>query len=146
MINLKSVRLFCSEDPAKIENYDKAIADQNNTWCCHHRLEIQDDKIYSSRELMMMNLYFNRPACEFIFLTKAEHVILHNKNRIYNHHSEETKRKISESHKGLKLSKQTKNKISESHKGRKHGPMSEEIKNKISKSLRSFHKNNKKVK
>ena len=58
--NLKSVRLFCSEDPAKIENYDKAIADQNNTWCCHHRLEIQDDKIYSqdtSHELYSNHLF-----------------------------------------------------------------------------------------
>ena len=48
-------------------------------------------------------------------------------------HSEETKLKMSESHKGIKLSEETKQKISESEKGKK---ISEETKRKMSESLK----------
>jgi len=46
-----------------------------------------------------------------------------------NYHTEETKRKLSKSNKGKKLSKKHKEKISESHKGKKH---TEETKRKMS--------------
>ena len=39
----ETVKKFCSEDPSLIENYDLAIADETQTWECHHRLEIQED-------------------------------------------------------------------------------------------------------
>lgn len=45
-------------------------------------------------------------------------------------HSEETKKKISESNKGKKVSEETRKKLSESHKGHK---VSEETKKKLSK-------------
>lgn len=47
--------------------------------------------------------------------------------------SEEHKRKLSESHKGIKYPNR---KISEEHKGKKRGPMSEETKRKIRESLK----------
>lgn len=46
-------------------------------------------------------------------------------------HSEETKKKISETKTGIKRSEETKKKISESHKGKKH---SDETKKKMSES------------
>ena len=62
------------------------------------------------------------------------------------HHSEETKRKLSESHKGKQFSEEHKRKISESHKGKtpwnkgkKCKPHTEEEKNRISASLKSYH-------
>lgn len=53
------------------------------------------------------------------------------------HHSEETKKKLSESHKGKKLSEEHKRKISEASKGRRLGiSLSDEHKQKISNSKR----------
>ena len=50
MISLRTVTKYCGEDISKIENYDKAIADTTQMWICHHRLEIQGDKKYTSIE------------------------------------------------------------------------------------------------
>ena len=101
MICLKSLKKFCCEDLSLIENYDLAISDTNQTWHCHHRLEIQDDTYITSDELKKQNLYYHRPACELILLTKSEHHILHNKvvwrGR---HHTEESKQIMGEKRKG----------------------------------------------
>lgn len=156
MINIGGVKYFCSEDISLIENYDKAISDTTQTWDCHHRRET--DEGLSKNELIKMNAYYHRPACELIFLTKKEHLSLHfkgdknpGKNKstetkqkmseshkglqsgenhpMYGkHHSEEVKQKMSESHKGKIFSEETKQKLSELHKG-KH--LSEETKIKI---------------
>lgn len=40
MINEDKVENFCCEDFSLIENYDKAVADKEQVWHCHHRLEI----------------------------------------------------------------------------------------------------------
>ena len=72
MIYLKNVKKFCKDDISLIENYDKAIAD-TKTWVCHHRREA----IYSAKELIEIGEYYNRPACELIFLTITEHRRLH---------------------------------------------------------------------
>ena len=84
MINLKNVKKFCKDDFSLIENYDKAIADNTQTWVCHHRRET----IYSAKELIEIGEYYNRPACELIFLTKTEHRRLHTigkNNPMYGH-------------------------------------------------------------
>ena len=118
---------FCRM-PELIENYDKAVADNTQTWDCHHRLETHNsdgEKRFvdiSRTELIALNMYYDRPPEELIFLTSAEHKSLHNK-------SEEKKRKISEAEKGRHLSEEWKRKISEAHKG-KH--LSGEHKRKIS--------------
>ena len=62
----------------KIENYEKALADNFKNWHCHHKLE----KDYSREELIKMGLYFNRNPDELIFLTNREHQALHNKYNI----------------------------------------------------------------
>ena len=75
MICEKTVKQFCNEDISLIENYQEAINDTKQTWHCHHRLEIELNK--SENELTNMNLYYNRPASELIFLTSLEHKSMH---------------------------------------------------------------------
>ena len=84
MINLINVKRFCKDDISKIENYDKAVADTTQSWVCHHRLEIHSDYTNSVHSLKLMNLYYNRPAEELIFLIRTEHSKLHANNRSRN--------------------------------------------------------------
>lgn len=121
MISEKQVKRYCKEDISNIENYDKAIADTSQTWECHHRTEIWWN--CSMQDLIDNECYYNRKACELIFLTPTEHSSLHKKGKLHpmygKHHSTETKQKISESQKGKTLSEETKRKISKSHKSLK---------------------------
>lgn len=73
MINIKCVKPFCKDDISLIKNYDKAINDNTKTWDCHHINELT----YTKNELIKMNMYYNRPACELIFLTRSEHNKIH---------------------------------------------------------------------
>ena len=122
MINERRARSYCKEDLSKIKNYDKAIADTTQVWDCHHMTETWWN--CSKQELIDNECYYNRKACELIFLTKAEHTRLHNKCRTV---TDETRRKISESHKGLTCSGETRKKMSESHKN-----ISDETRRKLS--------------
>ena len=124
MISKKIAKRYCKDDISLIENYDKAIADDTQTWQCHHRRET----IYSAKELIDIGEYYNRPACELIFLTKTEHMRLHktgeNNPRFgkpaWNngkHLSEETRQKLSEANKGKHHSAETCKKIAEARIG-----------------------------
>ena len=101
MICYKNVKKFCCDDISLIENYEKALNDQNETWHCHHRLEIQNNTYITAKELKSKNLYYNRPSSELIFLPSDEHHKLHNiviwTGR---HHKEESKQKMSKHSKG----------------------------------------------
>lgn len=125
----RHAKSWCCEDISKIENYDKAISDQTQTWVCHHKLEIHEDYINTREDLIMMNLYYNRPACELIFLTKSVHASIHNKS----------KNGIRSPRYGKKLSKETKRKICEAMKGKE---FSKEHKSNISKARTNYYKNN----
>lgn len=138
MIYYKFVNKCCKDDYTQIENYEQAINDNSQTWVLHHKLEIHEDYINSKEQMINMGLYYNRPASELIFLTKADHNRLHNKHRKL---SEETLKQKSESmksfwrseegeivkqemkqklrviHLGKVLSEETKKKISNSKKG-----------------------------
>lgn len=129
---------FC-RTPELIENYDKAIADSTQTWCCHHRLETHNSDgerrlvDISSSELIALDMYYDRPPEELIFLTPIEHTSLHkagkpspNKGK---HLSEETKAKLSAANKGHLVSEETRRKLSEASKGKHH---SEETRKKMS--------------
>lgn len=130
---------YCT-DITKVENYEKAVNDDTQVWHLHHRLEthFSDGTLrpknaqISLTELKALDMYWNRPPEELIFLTKSEHVSLHSKGR---KHTEDQKRKIGEGCKGNKSrsgqtsSEEIRRKISEALKGRKH---TEEWKRKIS--------------
>jgi len=89
----------------EIENYKTAIEDKTQTWVCHHRLEthFSDGTLrpvnaqLSVEELKELNMYYGRPAEELIFLTRADHNILHNLGKKA---GEETRKKLSELAKG----------------------------------------------
>ena len=120
------------KDYKNIENYEKAKADNFKGWNCHHRLETHNSDgkrravDITAAELQALNMYYNRPASELIFLTISEHTTLHREGK---RHSEETKNKMSEALKGRQFSEETRKKMSEALKGRHH---SEETKNKMS--------------
>ena len=102
MINVKYANSYCSEDISNIENYELAIADDSQCWDLHHRLEIHEDYINSREDLKLMNIYYDRPASELIFIPHSEHISMHcklrkgNRNPCYGRkRSEETKLKIS---------------------------------------------------
>lgn len=78
MINELNAKLFCKEDISLIDNYEEAMND-TEMWDLHHRTEIWWN--CSRQELKDNECYYNRPAKELIFLTKAEHRAIHNKSR-----------------------------------------------------------------
>jgi len=82
MICLNTIQKYCCDDISLIENYDKAINDENQTWHCHHKLETELN--ISRKELIDIGRYYNVPASELIFLTAYEHNYIHkNKNNGY---------------------------------------------------------------
>ena len=152
MINEKITR-FC-KNYTEIENYENAINDNTQTWHCHHKKEIEEGK--TPRQLKHEGLYYNRPPQEFIFLTKSEHKKLHNIGKKYflgKHHTEETKRKQSESQKGKRNflgkhhTEEWKMKHSEDMKGEKNPNFgkhfSDEYKKKMSEMKKMYYENKK---
>ena len=115
MINEKFAYAVCKDDISLIENYDKAIADTSQMYVCHHKAGILPCGRFSRDDLKKFNLYWHRPASELIFLTKSEHIRLH---LLCKHHSEETRKKMSEAQKGKQLSEDTRKKIAEARKGK----------------------------
>lgn len=133
---MRNYKRLC-KDIEKVENYEKALADNFVGWDLHHRLETHNSDgerrivDIKSTELAALDMYWNRPASELIFLTVKEHAILHKKGK---HRSEETKKKISEANKGEKHhmygkhhSEETRKKISEAKKN-----ISDETRKKLS--------------
>ena len=113
---------YC-KDYENIENYQKALADDFKNWEVHHRLETHNsdgerrEVNISRKELIALDMYYNRPADELIFMTKSEHSSLHKP-------SEESKKKMMEAMKGEKnpnygkhFSEETRKKIREARKG-----------------------------
>ena len=145
MICERTIKKFCKDDISLIENYDKAIADNTQTWHCHHRRET----IFSRKDLIEIGEYYNRPAAELIFLTNSDHNRLHKSGENHplfgKHHSAEARKKMSESKKGENNplfgkhhSAEARKKISEAHKDKpscmKGKHLSEDTRKKISES------------
>ena len=95
-------RCYCRH-PELIENYDKAIADNSQTWDVHHRLEC----CFTQRFLKKMNLYYDVEPDALIFLTREEHIKIDSRCK-----------RISKAMKGKKLSEECKRKLSEARKGK----------------------------
>lgn len=120
MISENSAKSYCKDDISLIENYENAINDKTQTWQCHHRRET----VLSRKDLIEIGEYYNRPACELIFLTTTDHQRLHH---LDNHPSEESRKKMSEAQKGENNplfgkhpSEETRKKMSEAQKGKNH--------------------------
>ena len=79
MISERSAKIYCSENISLIENYQEAIEDKEKMWDIHHRRECDDEgrTLFTHKQLKEMNLYFNRPAKELIFVTKSTHKKIH---------------------------------------------------------------------
>ena len=77
MISEYYANRYCKDDISLIQNYDKAIADTNQTWECHHIAEILPCGEYTPKDLIKFGLYYHRPYTELIFLTNTEHRRLH---------------------------------------------------------------------
>ena len=128
MINFRQAIKYCKEDISKIENYAAALADTSQTWDLHHRTEIWWN--CSKQDLIDNECYFNRKACELIFLTRSEHDKLHHKDKVV---SESTRQKLSASLKGKIRTEEHCRKISKALKGRH---LSEETCSKLSKAFK----------
>ncbi len=83
MIKNSKVKLFCRDDISLIENYNEAVADTENVWVCHHRLELTLDGEFanSKADLIRHGMYFKRPYFELIFMKKSDHFSMHRKRK-----------------------------------------------------------------
>ena len=83
MINEYYAKRYCSEDISLIDNYYQAISDEERIWDIHHRRECDSEgrTLFTKKELIENNLYFNRPASELIFVTRAMHWKMHRELR-----------------------------------------------------------------
>ena len=121
---------YC-KDYENIENYEAAKKDNFKGWECHHRLETHNSDgerrliDITKKELIALNMYYDRPAEELIFLTIKGHSVF----RKGKHLSAQTRKKLSEANKGKTLSAEHKKKLSEAQKGH---CVSSETKKKIS--------------
>ena len=114
---------YC-KDYEKIENYEKAKKDNFKGWECHHRLETHNSDgerrpvDIGYEELKALNLYYNRPAEELIFLTTREHNAIRKVSAETRNKMREAKKGEKNPNYGKKLSEETKKKLAESHKGK----------------------------
>lgn len=144
----------CCLDKTKVENYELAKAENFVNWQLHHRLETHFsdgtprplNAQLSVAELIALDMYYDRPPEEFIYMTRSEHQSLHHKGKqccLGRHHSEETKQKLSKilskpRKKGIRKSEEHKRKLSESLKGR---TFSEETRRRMSEAAKNRKKN-----
>ena len=107
------LKRYCYE-PELVENYDKAMADKEQMWVCHHRVETI--MCCGREELISKGAYYDRPAHDIILLTRAEHRHVHNLGRnnpmFGKQLSEETRKRLSLINKGVPKSEEHKRKIS----------------------------------
>lgn len=77
---------YC-KDYTKIENYEKALEDKFIGWQCHHRLETHTSDgerrpvDITGKELIALDMYYNRPPEELILMKTTEHRRLHTKGK-----------------------------------------------------------------
>ena len=116
-----NLKYYC-KDYENIENYDKAKADNFKGWDCHHRLETHNSDgerrlvDITQKELMELDMYYNRPASELIFMKHSEHQFLHHKGR---ERSDEAKNKMSEAWDyDRHFNEETRRRMSEAAKGK----------------------------
>lgn len=72
-------RYVRNSDLERIENYELAKADNFKGWDIHHRLEftINGEYAHTKEELIRMNMYYDRPYFELIFMKTKDHHRIH---------------------------------------------------------------------
>ena len=111
-------------DIKKVENYELALKDNFKGWHLHHRLETHTSDgvlrsvFISMEELKALDMYYNRPANELIYMKSKEHLRLHKNNQ-----STETINKIKESCKKVIHTNGWNKKVSDSLKGKEKTPL-----------------------
>lgn len=117
-------RNYCRKgEKLKIENYELAKADGFKGWTIHHRLELTLDGefAHSRADLIRMDMYFNRPYFELIYLKASDHSKLHGTRSCHpntgKHRSEETRNKIRISNTGKIFTEEHCRNISKAKKG-----------------------------
>ena len=131
MVNKK----FCYELD-KIENYELAKSENFIGWVLHHRLETHFSNgelrpkhcNITVKELKSLDMYYNRPANELIFMRKSEHRKLHclldsnfkpqfgNQHTKGFHPSAESRAKMSKAAKNVVHTQEWNKKVGESQK------------------------------
>jgi hypothetical protein len=78
-LNIKYHKRRICKEYWNVENYALAKADNFEGWVIHHRLELHPDGSlrYTRESLIKLDLYYNRPASELIWLRNDEHVRMH---------------------------------------------------------------------
>ena len=148
MICESTVKKYCCDNISKILHYENAIADKKETWDCHHKLETHTSEGFlrsvplTKEELKALEVYYNRPAEELIFLKQDVHKYIHqagkpmsedlrkkisiaNRNNVSTRCNAEMRRKLSEIAKarntkyflGKHHTEESKKLLSKSHKG-----------------------------
>lgn len=79
-------KVFCRKgEEEKVLHYAEAKADNFKNWVRHHRLETHTSEGFlrsvqlSKAELIALDMYYDRPAEELIWLKAGEHRIVHGK-------------------------------------------------------------------
>ena len=123
---------YCNGDISKIENYYEAVNDKETVWHLHHRLETHNSDgerrlvDLNMNELIELDMYYDRPPEELIFVTPSMHSSLHHKGKsswnkgtkgICKANSGSFKKGQTPWSKGKHLSEETKAKISATLKG-----------------------------
>lgn len=80
--NFRMARRYCKDPIEKIPGYENAV-NSDELYVCHHVLELNLDgeRVHTADELMRMDMYYNRPYFELVFLSNSEHASLHNKGK-----------------------------------------------------------------
>lgn len=73
---------FCNTTIDKIERFEERMKEPEVRWVIHHKSEIELNM--TSLELRLMNLYYNRPPEELVWMRASDHSRLHNLHRCSN--------------------------------------------------------------
>lgn len=92
MFSIKQAKRYC-KNYKFIKNYECAV-NSDEKYVIHH---LKEDVGFTKKQLIEMGLYYNRPYQELVFLKNSEHIRHH---RIGKKHTEDSRKKMSESKKG----------------------------------------------